>query len=159
LPISASAWHDGKLGVRLSGAPPALKAAQQKMGGMELPRADEFWVAMREQTGDFFSPCAEGAAGLWRVSVPAPTAPLALCGEQMIEWGGAQRWLKTDADVASIRAAAEKSGGHATLFRHGDKRVGVFHPLAPAIAHIHHNLKMAFDPSGIFNAGRMYPDF
>jgi glycolate oxidase FAD binding subunit len=35
----------------------------------------------------------------------------------------------------------------------------VFHPLAPAVATIHRNLKNAFDPSGIFNPGRMYKDF
>ena len=30
--------------------------------------------------------------------------------------------------------------------------------LAPALAKIHRNLKQAFDPAGIFNPGRMYPD-
>jgi glycolate oxidase FAD binding subunit len=84
--------------------------------------------------------------------------PLALQGEQLIEWGGAQRWLRTDADAATIRGIAQQAGGHATLFRGGDKRVGVFHPLAPAVAAIHRNLKNTFDPSGVFNPGRMYPD-
>jgi len=37
--------------------------------------------------------------------------------------------------------------------------VGVFQPLQPALARIHHNLKNTFDPAGIFNPGRMYPDF
>jgi glycolate oxidase FAD binding subunit len=50
-------------------------------------------------------------------------------------------------------------GGHATLFKGGDKSVGVFQPLQPAIARIHRDLKQAFDPAGIFNPGRMYPDF
>ena len=76
----------------------------------------------------------------------------------MIEWGGAQRWLFTDESPQRIRDAASRAGGHATLFRAGDKSVGVFAPLAPAIAKIHHNLKAAFDPVGIFNPGRMYPD-
>jgi glycolate oxidase FAD binding subunit len=77
----------------------------------------------------------------------------------MIEWGGAQRWLKTSADVATIRAAATAAGGHATLHRGGDKSVGVFQPLAPAVARIHRNLKNTFDPAGIFNPRRMYSDF
>jgi glycolate oxidase FAD binding subunit len=47
-------------------------------------------------------------------------------------------------------------GGHATLFRGGDKAVGVFHPLAPAVATIHQRLRQAFDPAGIFNPHRMY---
>jgi glycolate oxidase FAD binding subunit len=77
----------------------------------------------------------------------------------MIEWGGAQRWLKTGTDVATIRAAATAAGGHATLHRGGDKSVGVFQPLAPAVARIHRNLKNTFDPAGIFNPRRMYTDF
>ena len=55
-----------------------------------------------------------------------------------------------------MRARAEALGGHATLFRTTGERVGVFHPLAPAIATIHQRLKSEFDPAGIFNRGRMY---
>jgi glycolate oxidase FAD binding subunit len=151
LPLSASAWHDGRLMVRLSGAQAAVSAARIKMGGEDLPQAQDFWTGLREQQHAFFS-----SSALWRLSVPSVTAPLDLPGEQLIEWGGAQRWLKTDADAAIIRAAAEKAGGHASLFKGGDKQAGVFHPLAPAVAKIHRNLKNAFDPSGIFNPGRMY---
>ena len=50
----------------------------------------------------------------------------------------------------------ERAGGHATLFRGGDKAAGVFHPLKPAIFKIHRRLKGAFDPAGILNPGRMY---
>ncbi|HEV7618418.1 MAG TPA: glycolate oxidase subunit GlcE [Burkholderiaceae bacterium] len=159
LPISASAWHGGMLMVRLSGAQAAIKAARQKMGGDELPDPHAYWIAVREQTSEFFSLGTGTAGSIWRLSVPSTAPPLALRGEQLIEWGGAQRWLKTDADAATIRAAAEKAGGHASLFRGGDKQVGVFHPLAPAVAKIHRNLKTAFDPSGIFNPGRMYTEF
>ncbi len=156
LPISASCWHDGQLAVRLSGAQAAVDAAITKMGGSELPDADKFWDHLREQSHPFF---ADTANGLWRVSVPTVAAPLQLPGEQMIEWGGAQRWLKTSADASTIRAAATAAGGHATLYKGGDKSVGVFHPLAPAVARIHRNLKNAFDPAGIFNPRRMYTDF
>ena len=156
LPLSASAWQDGELMVRLSGAPAAVKAAQQKMGGEIVPQADASWTSLREQSSGFFM---SAESSLWRLSLPSVTAPLALPGKQLIEWGGAQRWLKTDADAKMIRALAEKNGGHATLFRAGDKSAGVFHPLAPAVAAIHRNLKRAFDPAGIFNPGRMYPEF
>ncbi len=50
-------------------------------------------------------------------------------------------------------------GGHATLFRGGDKSAGVFHPLPPALAAIERKLKLTFDPAGIFNPGRMYAEF
>ncbi len=156
LPISASCWYQGQLTVRLSGARAAVDAAVQKLGGQTLENADSFWDSLREQHHGFF---ADIPAGLWRVSVPTVAVPLQLPGEQLIEWGGAQRWLKTTANANTIRAAAEKAGGHATLFRGGDKSVGVFHPLQPAVASIHRNLKNTFDPAGIFNRGRMYPDF
>jgi glycolate oxidase FAD binding subunit len=152
LPISASAWHDGVLVVRLSGARAAIKAAQQKMGGEAVADAQDFWTALREQSNAFFTQ----AGALWRLSVPSVAPPLMLSGEQLIEWGGAQRWLNTTDSAATIRAAVEKIGGHATLFRGGDKTVGVFHPLAPAVARIHSNLQSTFDPCGIFNRGRMY---
>jgi glycolate oxidase FAD binding subunit len=158
LPISASAWHGGTLIVRLSGAVAAVKAAMQKMGGEEEPQAEVFWKELRNHENEFFA-ATSGPTSLWRLSVPSVTPPLDLQGEQLVEWGGAQRWLRTDANASTIRAAVEKVGGHATLFRGGDKSAGVFHPLAPAVAAIHRNLKNAFDPSGIFNPGRMYSEF
>ena len=77
----------------------------------------------------------------------------------MIDWGGAQRWLRAggDADSAeAIRRTVSACGGHATLFCGGDKSVGVFQPLQPALARIHERLKASFDPSNVFNPGRMY---
>ncbi|HEY8608765.1 MAG TPA: glycolate oxidase subunit GlcE [Noviherbaspirillum sp.] len=155
LPVSASACHGGVLIVRLSGAEAAVRAAKQKMGGEEDAQAGQFWGGLRNQDNVFF---ADGDLPLWRLSVPSVAPPLALDGEQLIEWGGAQRWLRTGLDAGTIRSAAAQAGGHATLYRGGDKSAGVFHPLAPAVAKIHRNLKNAFDPSGIFNPGRMYPD-
>jgi glycolate oxidase FAD binding subunit len=158
LPISASAWHGNLLIVRLSGAEPAINAARLRMGGEEVAQAEPFWAALREQANPFFTDLA-ASENLWRLSVPSHVPPLSLPGEQLIEWGGAQRWLKTGAAATAIRTAVQQAGGHATLFRGGDRSAGVFHPLAPAVAKIHRNLKNAFDPAGIFNPGRMYPDF
>lgn len=156
LPLSASCWVDGHLYVRLSGTQAAVDAAIAKMGGADLPDADKFWDGVREQSHTFFSVPPQG---LWRLSLPTVAPPLALPGEQMIEWGGALRWLKTTVDAATIRATVAAAGGHATLYKGGDKSVGVFQPLAPAVANIHRNLKLAFDPAGIFNPRRMYTDF
>ena len=158
LPISASCWHDGMLTVRLSGADAAVSAALLALGGEVLAAdaATSFWVALREQTHDFFA----GAGSLWRLSLPPHASAMILKGRQLIEWGGAQRWLKLDGDADAdearrIRQAVAAAGGHATLFRGGDKAVGVFHPLAPAVEKIHQRLRQAFDPAGIFNPHRM----
>ena len=156
LPLSASCWVNGNLYVRLSGAQAAVDAAIAKMGGTDLPEAENFWDGVREQTHTFFS---EPQQALWRLSLPTVAPPLALPGEQMIEWGGALRWLRTTADAETIRSVAANAGGHVTLYKGGDKSVGVFQPLAPAVARIHRNLKQAFDPAGIFNPRRMYTDF
>jgi glycolate oxidase FAD binding subunit len=51
-----------------------------------------------------------------------------------------------------------QAGGHATLFRAADKSAGAFAPLAPPLLNIHRRLKHSFDPAGVFNPGRMYPD-
>ena len=157
LPVTATAYRDGDLGVRLSGARTAVEAAARKIGGerVEPAQAERFWAGIREQTDPFFA----GAAPLWRLSVKPATPPLDLAGAQLVEWGGALRWLRSGADARTIRDAAARAVGHATLFRASDKSAGVFHPLAPELMKIHRNLKRTFDPAGIFNPGRLYADF
>ncbi len=157
LPISASAWQDGILTLRLSGAAAAVAAAQRTLAGEAVDDAEAaaFWRSLREQTLPFFA----GEAPLWRLSLPSLAPPQAL-GPTLVEWGGAQRWLR-GGDARTLRAAAAKAGGHATLFRADDNlkaAAGVFQPLPQPLARIHHNLKHAFDPQRIFNPGRLYPD-
>ncbi len=96
---------------------------------------------------------------LWRLSLPSKAAPLDLPGSPLIEWGGAQRWLKSDAPATTLREAAARAGGHATLFRGGDKSMGVFQPLPEPLLQIHSKLKRTFDPQGLFNPGRLYSGF
>ncbi|SDF33950.1 glycolate oxidase FAD binding subunit [Massilia sp. PDC64] len=153
LPVSASCWHDGMLALRLSGANAAVDAAIRSLGGDVMPDCSRFWASLREQQHAFF----DGDMPLWRLSVPSTVGAIVLGSPQLIEWGGAQRWLRAPGDAAErIRATVAACGGHATLFRGGDKSVGVFQPLVPAIARIHERLKAGFDPAGIFNPGRMY---
>jgi glycolate oxidase FAD binding subunit len=154
LPISATCWNDGLLTVRLSGARAAVAAARGKIGGEAVDGADAFWHAVREQQDDFFS----GEAALWRLSLPSKAAPLSLPGEPLIEWGGALRWLTFDGPAAVVREAASQAGGHATLFRGSDKSCGAFQPLPAPLMQIHRNLKRNFDPQGLFNPGRLYPE-
>ncbi len=162
LPLNASAWWDGMLVLRLSGAAAAVDAARQKIGGevVEPAMAEPFWRGMRDHADEFFVGAAkavEGGACLWRLSVPATAAPLKLSGEQLIEWGGAQRWICTTAPAATLRDTAAAAGGHAVLFRAREKSVGTFAPLPPALERIHRELKTAFDPARVFNPGRLLP--
>ena len=160
LPINASAWWAGRLVLRLSGAAAAVQAAVTKLGGevVDPALAAAFWARLRDQTDEFFNHATAALAGgarLWRLSVPQTAAPLALDGEQLVEWGGAQRWLVSSAPAAVLRSAAALAGGHASVFR-GDKTGGALAPLATPLLTIHQELKTAFDPDRIFNPGRLY---
>ncbi len=155
LPLSATCHIGNMLYVRLAGAVAAVRAAREKLGGEEVADGAAFWRGLRDQKLD----CFTAPGPLWRLSIKSTSAPLTLPGEQVIEWGGALRWLRTTAEAQTIREAAASCGGHATLFRGGDKTVGVFHPLPAALMRLHQRLKQALDPAGVFNPGRMYPDY
>jgi FAD/FMN-containing dehydrogenase len=163
LPLNASAWHAGRLYLRLAGAGAAVRAARASIGGSELApdAAYDWWRGVRDQRHPFFvidpQALARGEC-LWRLAIPSTTAVLSLPGESFIEWGGAQRWLRTTAAATQVRAAAERAGGHAVLLHAADKSPGVFAPLPEPLMRIHRGLKRSFDPAGIFNPGRMYPD-
>ena len=162
LPLDASAWWDGNLIVRLRGAEAAVRSAQVQLGGetVDAQFATPFWNGVREHGDDYFVRArrvAERGGGLWRLGVPQTAPPLALEGDTLIEWHGAQRWLITSLPARAVRAAAAAVGGHATLFRARDKTAGAFTPLAAPLDRIHRALKNAFDPHGVFNPGRFYP--
>jgi glycolate oxidase FAD binding subunit len=163
LPISATAWHDDLLFVRLSGAHAAVDAARTRLGGepIDAEGAAALWRGLRDQRHMFFHGEDVQVRPVWRLSVPSTAPPLAGPESPLIEWGGAQRWLRSEADGERIRELAADAGGHATLFRGGSaaqRAAGVFAPLPAPLAAIHRRLKDEFDPAGIFNRGRMYPD-
>ena len=151
LPISA-ACHDGRqLRLRLEGGEGSVAAAHDRLGGELIDSS--FWAGLNEQRLGFF----DEDQPLWRLSVPLNTPPLNLPGEQWLDWGGAQRWLKSTAEAATIRKVVDEVGGHATCYSHGliDEP---FHPLTPALLHYHRQLKRQLDPRGIFNPGRQYAE-
>lgn len=161
LPISASSWlqerGQGVLRVRLSGSEPALASAARVLGGerMDSAEANAWWQSLRNQTHPFFQ-----ARPLWRLALPPTTPPLGL-GNMLIEWNGGLRWLgDRDIEPDFVRKAAARHGGHATLFRHdGSPSVPVFHPVAPGVRAISERLKQEFDPTGMFNPGRLFREF
>ena len=150
---------DGRFYVRLAGATPAVHSAAAKLGGETVTDGAAFWQGIRDQRHAFFT----GDAPLWRLSLLSTKPELALSGTQLIEWGGALRWLRSDEDTMSIRKAARSGDGHATRFRgvqtqDGEVRSGAFHSLPSAMLKLHKLIKLAMDPAGILNPGRMYPE-
>lgn len=152
IPFSGSLYHDGKLWLRLCGAPQGVEAARANLGGEVADSG--IWRDMREQTLPFF----QQASRLWRLSLPGTAPAVGLPGTQLIEWGGALRWLASDAPTETVFARAKELGGHATLFRGHDGKEAVFQPLPEAMMKLHRSVKQALDPQGLFNPGRMYPE-
>jgi glycolate oxidase FAD binding subunit len=151
LPISA-ACHDGsRLHLRLEGGEGSVAAAHERLGGERLDAT--YWDDLNEQRLSFF----DEDQPLWRLSLPHNTPRLSLPGRQLVDWGGAQRWLKSDAEAAFIRKVVDEVGGHVTCFSHGLTDTP-FQPLPPALMRYHRNLKQQLDPRGIFNPGRLYAE-
>jgi glycolate oxidase FAD binding subunit len=77
----------------------------------------------------------------------------------LLDWGGALRWIRSDAPPAEVFRIAADLGGHASLFRGGERNGQIHQPLPAPLLAIHRRLKQAFDPQGLFNPGRLYAEF
>ncbi len=109
-------------------------------------------------------------AAIWRISTaptraPAMVATIAAAvpgARWFYDWGGGLVWLAVpssgDAASATVRAAVASAGGHATLIRAPRElraSLDVFQPLGP-LQTLTGGIKTSFDPTGIFEPGRMY---
>ena len=153
LPLSGAYHEKDRLFVRLSGTERGVAQAVQRLGGESVEDARR-WHGLREHQLEHFG----AGKALWRLSVPPATPPIALPGETLIDWGGALRWLNSEARREKIRAAVSRVGGHAMLYREGDRAGEVYHPLSAPLLKLHQRLKASFDPKGILNRGRMYSE-
>jgi len=151
LPVSGACHANGVLQLRIEGGTGSVRAARETIGGADSD--DAFWRGLRAFTLPFFA----DPRPLWRLSLPVAAPFAALPGDALVDWAGAQRWLKTDADEDAVRAAARELGGHASAFTPGVTDTP-FQPLPPALMKLHQRLKAQLDPLGIFNPGRLYAD-
>lgn len=151
VPLTGACHVDGRLHLRLAGNEASVASWASRIGG-DGPADTDFWTALRDHRLPFFD-----ERPLWRVSLPAATPRLACEQDVLTDWGGGQRWVHSDVPVQALRDEVAKSGGHAILFRHGDDRTPVFHPLDGVRERLHRGLKRVFDPVGILNPGRQYP--
>ena len=112
-------------------------------------------------------------APLWRISTSPRAGPQVVAAisaymecRAFYDWSGGLVWAQvlptTDAGAADIRRVIANHGGHATLIRAEPQvraAVEVFQPLEAGLERLSRKLKAAFDPAGILNPGRMYPNF
>lgn len=177
LPLNASCWvrddtapgQPELLFVRLRGAAAAVAAACQRMlaelpgQSMDNAVAAPDWEQLRHQTLPFFTqPGADRL--LWRLSLPQTAPALDLPWPQLVEWQGGLRWVWAPVEAAAaLQSAARRVGGNASIFiaAYVDKSraTGTFSPENPAALEIARRVKQQFDPHGIFNPQRLYPDF
>nr|WP_298373468.1 glycolate oxidase subunit GlcE [uncultured Halomonas sp.] len=153
LPITAAAYHEDALHIRLAGGRSSVAATRERLGGDDLD--DGFWQDLREQRLAFFD--KSNPRPLWRLSLPNNIPPLTLEGDVLYDWAGAQRWLRSDDEPNALRETVAQVGGHATCFTFG--HIEPFTPLSKVVASYHRRLKTQLDPNGIFNPGRLYPEF
>ena len=159
--------HDGDCGyVRLEGSARNLEAFVGKNDLSATQVFDVFaqgaeaqepgiWQQLRNLSGAFF----DGDGPLWRISAPPGSnlfAELSNIGSCLLDWGGAQYWVKTE-DETQLKALV--SNHNACLYAYDADEPRYFPSLEPAIAALHKQLKLAYDPASVFNRGRMYAEW
>ena len=153
LPLSALAWHDGRIWARLAGSADGVDAARRALGGDVVEDGAGFWSALRDHRLALF----EGdSPPLWRFCVPAAAPTLSITGPQLIDWGGALRWLRSSEAEGRIVAEAARLGGLVQCFRGGERRASVLPEPSSALLAVHRRIKQALDPGGIFSPGRLH---
>ncbi|HMA11463.1 MAG TPA: glycolate oxidase subunit GlcE, partial [Steroidobacteraceae bacterium] len=151
MPVDAACYHAGHQYLRLSGSEEGVRHAHRHLGGDVIEKGAPFWHTLREQQLPFFS----GDHPLYRVLVKPSTPPLPISGSWLLDWGGAQRWLVSDAPLGYIRERVAAVGGHVSCYRNPPARAESFEPLATPLFNLHQRLKHSFDPRDIFNRGRL----
>lgn len=155
LPITASAWFNDQVYLRLSGSASALEKYQQELEtDVSATISDNFWDEIRDHRHHFFG---RKDKPLWRLSL-TPAAPQIskIDDNQLIEWGGAQRWVNSNAPANIIQNIASSNGGYATLFSGDLPDTPCFSLLEGPLLQLHRQLKNKMDPNGIFNPDRIY---
>jgi glycolate oxidase FAD binding subunit len=161
--VSGAAFFDGTAWLRIEGLPRQVEYRCDRLKTLFRGREIATWrmgkppsVAKPENVRHF----ADRSDAVWRILVKPTDAPAVvetlerLGGEASLDWGGALIWYRGSADSTAVRAAVPS--GVVTLARPG---LGIADPAfvteAPGVAALAASLRRVFDPTGIFNPGRM----
>lgn len=157
LPISASCYIDNTLSLRLSSTHSAVKTSVDTIKNLfECEEIDnDFWLGIKNQSHDFFSANnLNNSQQLWRCSHQTNT-PFYGDDDQLIEWHGALRWVKSS---EALYSTAQSYNGHTSLYpiHQNNTHTDIFQPLTNPLMKIQQRMEQAFDPENILNAGRLY---
>ena len=151
-PLTGACWFDNYLYLRVAGARSAVDSTVSQWQGDVLEDDNDIWLELREQQLDYFL----SSEPLWRFSVNSNAAHVLPNENWLIDWGGAQRWLRGHFSTKELESIAERMGGQVSCYRNGDRMQEVFHTQPTALRQLHKRLKLAFDANEIFNPGRLY---
>ncbi|MBX9885700.1 MAG: FAD-binding protein [Novosphingobium sp.] len=166
---AAAALPDGMVLLRVAGFAPSVAARCAALPGLlaghcalEAIAEDEaapLWL--RAMTG-------AGLKGTvrWDVHLPPRHAPDLIAAlpegaEWAMDWGGGRLWVSCDVADEALRAAAARLGGEARLVLAPEAmraRLPAFHPRARGVLALEARVRRAFDPGGVFAAGRFAED-
>ena len=132
-PITATAWHDGALWVRLSGAEAAVSQAGAAIGG-ELQPDNGFWAMLKDHGLPLFRSGPIACRHL------PPASPLDQ-EDQLLEWNGARRWTAAEVTVGGYQPYSDGYARFRCRDGGGD----------PVVAQYQARIKAAFDPDNLFN--------
>jgi glycolate oxidase FAD binding subunit len=177
LPVTASVWYNNNISLRLSASDAILKTSHARLDKLlntKFPtlfpaevksKGSSFWQALRDHTHPFFT---QTDKPIWRLSLPPATKIISQMDDalaqkdediepsQLIEWGGAQRWIRSRTPANIIHSTAQSHGGYASFFYNKEPNDETFPALEPALFKIHQQLKNKMDPHHIFNPNKMY---
>jgi glycolate oxidase FAD binding subunit len=164
---SASVGLSGNVAlIRIEGATAPLEeknaALQKLLDGHAFIEHDNAEAMFANLGGG--GPFIEDLLDIWRVAAPpAKAASLALQIQSPLwiaDWAGGVLWIAMK-DGADVHEVAARHQALAMQVRAGEEtrtRIAPFPPLAPEHLALARAVKGAFDPLGLFNPGRMYPD-
>lgn len=135
-PITATAFEDGLLRARLSGAEAAVLDSARRIGG-ERQDGEAYWTGLRDMQAPFFR---HQRVGCRRVPPATALAPR----DALVEWSGARRWwalAETDDPGEGVLPFAPGYAARICSEAGGD----------PLLAAYQRRLKTAFDPENLFN--------
>jgi len=148
-PLTGAAHEGRRLRLRFAGAAAAVDEALAALAPDAIEADDGWWQSLR----DWELPVLRERAALWRVSLP-PATVVDAPGDELIDWGGAQRWWSTSAAPGDLHARLHAvAGRQAHALPMFAAPTSAQPALSPAQRSVQQRLREAFDPALLFNRG------